>query len=235
MTGYIFGTGGGSGTDVSDTTLLQNEAITGKYFYLADGTKVRGTMPIKEGITAQPTTSEQTLVPAGTYAKGDQKIAAIKTQSRTVTPTTSQQIITPSSGYYLSRVTVNGVSPQFDDSISLMADDDEYSYYEMVITPNINFTPCYIHIYIDRVYTWDLLESRDWIVGIYGMNTGTLNNWDGIRATYLVWDNDLDWEFDERKFDGSVTWNGESFVVSSNSERFVTVSGARYYCDLLGF
>lgn len=75
MTGYIFGSGGGSGVDVSDTTLLQNEALPGKYFYLANGQKVQGTMPVKEATIATPSTKEQILVPAGTYAKGDQKIA----------------------------------------------------------------------------------------------------------------------------------------------------------------
>lgn len=109
MTGYIFGSGGGSGVDISDTTLLQNEALPGKYFYLANGQKVQGTMPVKEATIATPTASEQILVPAGTYAKGDQKIAGVKTQELTVNPSTEKQIITPPTGYYFNKVTANGL------------------------------------------------------------------------------------------------------------------------------
>ena len=226
---------GGAGVDVSDTTLLQNEAISGKYFYLADGTKVQGTMPVKEGILATPTTSEQLLVPAGTYAKGDQKIAAIKTQTKTVTPTSSQQIITPSSGYYFNQVTVKAASLEFDDNTTLYADDNDYSSTEMIITPGINFTPYYIHVYVERVYTYDLSSRYDWITSVYGMNTGTLNNWDGIRRTVLWSDPDFDWEFDDRLFIGTITWDGESFVLSPDGERFIDHDGVRYYCDILGF
>ena len=232
MTGYIFGTGGGSGTDVSDTTLLQNEAITGKYFYLADGTKVQGTMPIKEGITAQPTTSEQILVPAGAYAKGDQKIAAIKTQSKTITPTTSQQIITPSSGYYLNQVTVNGVELKYICP-SLRIDNNEYDRYSMTFS-DIGFTPYYFYLYAYRIYSADLSTSRDYIVSIYGYNNNPYSEWDCYTLEYSF-DDYYDWQLKEYSFDGVVTWNGTDLTIESNAARFIDVSGTRYYCDFLGF
>lgn len=37
------GGGTASFTDVTDTTAVQSDVLTGKYFYLADGTKVAGT------------------------------------------------------------------------------------------------------------------------------------------------------------------------------------------------
>lgn len=233
MTGYIFGTGGGSGTDVSDTTLLQNEAITGKYFYLADGTKVQGTMPIKEGITAQPTTSEQTLVPAGTYAKGDQKIAAIKTQTKTVTPNSSQQIITPSSGYYLSRVTVNEAKLKYDN-IRLRINSDEYDSYSMIFS-DIGFTPYYLYLSVHDFYSADLMTSRTYLVSICGYSyNDPYSEWECYALEYSF-DDDFDWRLRERSFDGVVTWNGTDLSIESNGARFITVSSAEYICDLLGF
>lgn len=229
MTGYIFGTGGGSGTDVSDTTLLQNEAITGKYFYLADGTKVQGTMPIKEGITAQPTTSEQILVPAGTYAKGDQKIAAIKTQSKTVTPTTSQQIITPSSGYYLSQVTVNGVSLKHEKNY-LQYNKDEYSTYEMVIPLDDIVTPLNGYIMCSYVCMDDLSTSRDYVCAIILEDIQK-----GDTGTYaLEYSSNYGWEIYGKYGNRSSVIESNGNLIVSTDVRFLNTSDSEYRYEIFG-
>ena len=223
MTGYIFGTGGGSGTDVSDTTLLQNEAITGKYFYLADGTKVQGTMPIKEGITAQPTTSEQILVPAGTYAKGDQKIAAIKTQSKTVTPTTSQQIITPSSGYYLSQVTVKPAFLDYFLSQTVYYDDNEYSNYEMILPCN-GKKVAFCSLQASYALIDDLSTLREYVVSLIMEDI----NDPYCRCTTLYFGSH-GWEFDNFNCVESVVQDNDNLIITlDTSVRFLNTVDAGY-------
>ena len=229
MTGYIFGTGGGSGTDVSDTTLLQNEAITGKYFYLADGTKVQGTIPIKEGITAQPTTSEQILVPAGTYAKGDQKIAAIKAYEQIVSPSASTQTITPGNGSYFSKVTVKGVE-LIGTGRYLQYDRDEYSTYEMVIPLNDIVTPLRGFIMCADVYIDNLSTSRDYVCAIILEDIQK-----GDTGTYLFeYSSSYGWEI-YGKYNGksSVTRSNSDLIVSTDA-RFLNTSDSSYRYEIFG-
>ena len=47
----VYGSGGGSGNDISYTTAIQGDVLPGKYFYLADGTKVEGSMATKAAAT----------------------------------------------------------------------------------------------------------------------------------------------------------------------------------------
>ena len=60
--------------------------------------------------TITPTTASQIAVSSGYYTGGNITVAAIQTQSKTVTPTSTTQNITPDSGKFLSKVTVNGDS-----------------------------------------------------------------------------------------------------------------------------
>ena len=60
--------------------------------------------------TITPTTTSQIAVSSGYYTGGNITVAAIQTQSKTVTPTSTTQNITPDSGKFLSKVTVNGDS-----------------------------------------------------------------------------------------------------------------------------
>ena len=60
--------------------------------------------------TITPSTASQIAVSSGYYTGGNVTVAAVPTQSKTVTPTSTTQNITPDSGKFLSQVTVNGDS-----------------------------------------------------------------------------------------------------------------------------
>ena len=60
--------------------------------------------------TITPSTVSQIAVSSGYYTGGSITVAAVPTQSKTVTPTSTTQNITPDSGKFLSKVTVNGDS-----------------------------------------------------------------------------------------------------------------------------
>lgn len=60
--------------------------------------------------TITPSTASQIAVSSGYYTGGNITVAAVPTQSKTVTPTSTTQNITPDSGKFLSKVTVNGDS-----------------------------------------------------------------------------------------------------------------------------
>jgi len=60
--------------------------------------------------TITPNTASQIAVSGGYYTGGNITVAAVPTQTKSVTPTSSAQNITPDSGKFLSKVTVNGDS-----------------------------------------------------------------------------------------------------------------------------
>lgn len=208
MTGFIMSGVGGAGVDVSDTTLLQNEAISGKYFYLADGTKVQGTMPVKEGILATPTTSEQLLVPAGTYAKGDQKIAAIKTQIKTVTPTGSQQIITPSSGYYFNQVTVQPAVLDAFYITTVYYDDNEYSNYKMILPCN-GKKVAFCSLQASYALIDDLSTSREYVVSLIIEDIN-----DPYCQCTTLYFGSHGWEFDNSNYVESVVQDNDNLIIT---------------------
>lgn len=67
----IFGVSGNAqtGTDVSDTTALAGDVLSGKVFYTSGGVKTSGTIPTNPGATITPSTSSQTIS-AGQYLSG---------------------------------------------------------------------------------------------------------------------------------------------------------------------
>jgi hypothetical protein len=69
----IYGSGGGEGTSVADTTAVQSDVLPGKYFYLADGTRVEGSMSTKAAATIIPATTNQEIN-ADQYLVGKQTI-----------------------------------------------------------------------------------------------------------------------------------------------------------------
>lgn len=89
----------GGGTDVSDTTAVAGDVLSGKYFHIADGTKVQGTIASKT--SSDVTTSNNVVtIPAGHYASQVQKTVGTAQAAQTITPTTSDQTI--ASGKYLT-------------------------------------------------------------------------------------------------------------------------------------
>lgn len=67
-----------SGTDVSDTTATAGDVLSGKDFYLANGTKTSGSITTYSGSTSiTPTTSQQTISTSGKYVASDITVGAI--------------------------------------------------------------------------------------------------------------------------------------------------------------
>ena len=106
MTGFNFSQGGGN-TDLSTTTATAADVRKGAVFFDNTGNETIGTMPEEAGKTITPSTGELTAITQGKLAAGDIKVAAVPTQSKTVTPTNSKQTILPDTGKFLSRVVVN--------------------------------------------------------------------------------------------------------------------------------
>ena len=67
--------------------------------------------------TITPSTVSQIAVSSGYYTGGSITVAAVPTQSKTVTPTSTTQNITPDSGKFLSKVTVAGDSDLVAENI----------------------------------------------------------------------------------------------------------------------
>jgi len=98
---------GGGGTDVSDTTAVAGDVLSGKYFHIADGTKVQGTIASK---TSSDVTTNNNVVtiPAGHYASQVQKTVGTAQAAQTIHPSSSDQTI--ASGKYLTGAqTIKGV------------------------------------------------------------------------------------------------------------------------------
>ena len=109
MTGFNFSQGGGN-TDLSATTATAADVRKGAVFFDNTGNETIGTMPEEAGKTIIPSTGELTAITQGKLAAGDIKVAAVPTQSKTVTPTNSRQTILPDTGKFLSSVVVNAMS-----------------------------------------------------------------------------------------------------------------------------
>lgn len=102
--------------DTSDANVTANKMLAG-YSGYANGRKVEGNIQSRAAQTITPGTTAQEI-PAGVYLAGKQTIAAIQTQTKTVT---ANGTVTPDSGKYLSSVTVNvptGITPSGTKSIT---------------------------------------------------------------------------------------------------------------------
>ena len=63
--------------------------------------------------TITPGTASQIAVSSGYYTGGDITVAAVPTQSKSVTPADSSQNVTPDSGKFLSQVTINAIPSSY--------------------------------------------------------------------------------------------------------------------------
>lgn len=98
--------------DVSATTALADDVLTGKIFTNANGVVTTGTMVNNGSVTKTlDTTTTSYTVPKG-YHNGSGKVS-ITTETKTATPTKSNQTITPTSGKVLSSVTVNAIPAEY--------------------------------------------------------------------------------------------------------------------------
>lgn len=88
--------------DSSDANVTANKMLAG-YSGYANGRKVEGNIQSRGAQTITPSTTAQEI-PAGVYLEGKQTIAAIQTETKSVT---ENGTYTPSNGKYFSSFTVN--------------------------------------------------------------------------------------------------------------------------------
>ena len=92
---------------LSTPTISSSGLITaqvGTSGYLASGTSVTKQLTTQAAKTVTPTTSEQTVVNSDVYTTGAVKVAAVPSETKTIT---ANGTYTPSSGKFFSSVTVN--------------------------------------------------------------------------------------------------------------------------------
>ena len=92
---------------LSTPTISSSGLITaqvGTSGYLASGTSVTKQLTTQAAKTVTPTTSEQTVVNSDVYTTGAVKVAAVPSETKTIT---ANGTYTPSSGKFFSLVTVN--------------------------------------------------------------------------------------------------------------------------------
>lgn len=92
---------------LSTPTISSSGLITaqvGTSGYLASGTKVTKQLTTQAAKTVTPTVSEQTAVNSSVYTTGAVKVAAVPSETKTIT---ANGTYTPSSGKFFSSVTVN--------------------------------------------------------------------------------------------------------------------------------
>ena len=101
---------------LSTPTISSSGLITaqvGASGYLASGTKVTKQLTTQAAKTVTPTASEQTVVNSAVYTTGAVKVAAVPSETKTIT---ANGTYTPSSGKYLTQVTVNVPASGIDTS-----------------------------------------------------------------------------------------------------------------------
>lgn len=98
--------------DVSATTAVAGDVLTGKVFTTADGKVTTGTMANNGAVTKSlDTTTTSYTIPKG-YHSGTGKVS-ISTETKTATPTKASQTISPTSGKVLSKVTVAAIPAEY--------------------------------------------------------------------------------------------------------------------------
>lgn len=100
--------------DVSATTAIAGEVLTGKVIILADGTVTTGTMPNNGAVTKKLDTSTVKYTIAAGYHSGTGTVT-ITLEEKSVTPTKSAQTITPTTGKVLSKVSVAAIPAAYQD------------------------------------------------------------------------------------------------------------------------
>ncbi len=94
--------------DITDTTATPSDVMYGKYFYMANGSKVEGTGSGGGGVVVVETTDEH----GGTIVEITGEV--IRLQTKTATPSNQQVYVAPDSDYIgLSQVIVEAIPSQY--------------------------------------------------------------------------------------------------------------------------
>lgn len=98
--------------DVSATTAIATDVLTGKVFTDKDGKVTTGTMTNNGAVTKTLDTGTTSYtIPKG-YHSGSGKVS-ITTETKSATPTKASQTITPTSGKVLSSVTISAIPSEY--------------------------------------------------------------------------------------------------------------------------
>lgn len=110
--------------DVSATTAVAADVLTGKIFTDVDGVVTTGTMANNGTVTKTLDTTTKSVTIAKGYHSGSGSVS-ITTEEKSATPTKSTQTITPTSGKVLSKVTVAAIPDAYQNVTNVTATADK--------------------------------------------------------------------------------------------------------------
>lgn len=110
--------------DVSATTAVAGDVLTGKVFTDADGVVTTGTMANNGTVTKTLDTTTKSVTIAKGYHSGSGSVS-ITTEEKSATPTKSTQEVVPTNGKVLSKVTVAAIPDAYQDVTNVTATADK--------------------------------------------------------------------------------------------------------------
>lgn len=158
--------------DSSDANVTASKMLAG-YSGYANGRKVEGNIQSRQAATITPSTTAQEI-PAGVYLEGKQTIAAIQTETKSVT---ENGTYTPSSGKYFSSFTVNvpagssgstiktGTTTSATIATGLSSIEEFFIYKESISATGL------IHLHYSKTDGTSYLYASAWSTSSYGTKT----------------------------------------------------------------
>ena len=110
--------------DVSATTAVAGDVLTGKVFTDADGVVTTGTMANNGTVTKTLDTTTKSVTIAKGYHSGSGSVS-ITTEEKSATPTKSTLEVVPTNGKVLSKVTVAAIPDAYQDVTNVTATADK--------------------------------------------------------------------------------------------------------------
>lgn len=163
--------------DSSDANVTADKMLAG-YSGYANGRKVEGNIQSRGAQTITPSTTAQEI-PAGVYLEGKQTIAAIQTETKSVT---ENGTYTPSSGKYFSSFTVNvpsggtssaGLVVKSGTTTSATIATGLSSIEEFFIYKESQTATGLIHLHYSKTGGTSYLYASAWSTNTYGTKTIT--------------------------------------------------------------